>query len=204
MLAKKFPMKKGFTLVELIIVVTIVMLLGTIAVGMYFNTMRNFVYFTNLKNLESVFRTARSFAITNASLGGNTPERFGIFFEENTNDYHVQMFADFETDYVFEKGTDTVNISKDYFLPKDKFQIKVFQGIDKTTSLNFPFAFYYEKVDGDFKAFTSEEPDEAIIPIEKSSKNYIDIRVSSLENAVLVRDIVINQVSGLPEEYKSL
>jgi prepilin-type N-terminal cleavage/methylation domain-containing protein len=197
-------MKKGFTLVELIIVVTIVMLLGTIAVGMYFNTMRNFVYFTNLKNFESVFRTARSFAITNASLGGESPNRFGVLLEENKNDYHIRMFADFFNEYQFDKGDDAINISKDYILPKDKFKIEIFQGKDLSTALTFPFAFYYEKVDGDFKAFKSDPPDEATIPIEKSAKNYIDIKISSLENTILVRHLVINQVSGLPEEYKSL
>lgn len=200
-------MKKGFTLVELIIVVTIVMLLGTIAIGMYFNTVRNFTYFNSFKNIQSVFRQARSFAITNASLGNSAPERFGVFIKEDAENYNIFMFADNGIAFQYEVGTDIVYLSKNFLIPKSKFDLSIKEGRDEADGpLELPVAFYYEKINGDLKAFYSEIPTDpnATVSIEKSSSNFIDIYLKSLENMVLERHLVINQVSGLPEEYKTL
>jgi prepilin-type N-terminal cleavage/methylation domain-containing protein len=201
-------MKKGFTLVELLVVVTVVMLLSVIAIGMYFNSLRTFTYFSNFKNIQSVFRQARSFAISNASIGAESPERFGVFFTDEEEFYRIFIFADRGEKYLYEEGIDTIYLTKDYLIPKSKFDIIVSEANKETPQdyFKFPMAFYYEKSTGSFKAFSATEGDnpKATQSIEKSASNFIDILIVSKENDLLKRHLVINQVSGLAEEYKRL
>ncbi|MDA1060656.1 MAG: type II secretion system protein, partial [bacterium] len=92
--------KKGFTLVEILIVIMIFGIMASMAVSTYMNATGSFTFLSGYKTIMSSVRTARSYAITNREEGGELPERYGVFFEANK----VTLFADLgETPFVFDK-----------------------------------------------------------------------------------------------------
>lgn len=196
----------GFTLAELILVVALVALMGTIALGMFFNSTKNLAFFSTFKNVQTTFRQARSFAITNATIGTTTPDRYGVYieFDDTVNEYNVFMFADDGATNAFEyklkdPDMDTVFVTKNYSFSKDDYDISVRNGYDDP--IDFPLAFYYEKGSGDFQGFytTAINPN-ATEPMDKTSANYILIYIRETESDGLAKTLVINQVSGLVEE----
>jgi type II secretory pathway pseudopilin PulG len=88
--------KKGLSLAELILVVFILGLLGTIAVTSYVGSTATFKFLSEYKNLTSSLDTARSYAITNKQFGEELPERYGVCLGNKK----IVVFADLgETDF---------------------------------------------------------------------------------------------------------
>ena len=88
--------KKGLSLAELILVVFILGLLGTIAVTSYVGSTATFKFLSEYKNLTSSLDMARSYAITNKQFGEELPERYGVCLGEKK----IVVFADLgETDF---------------------------------------------------------------------------------------------------------
>lgn len=82
--------KKGFTLVELLLVIFLVALLATIALSSYTDSTRTLNFLGGYKQMMSSLRTARSYAITNKQVGGEIPERYGVCVSSNS----IVVFAD--------------------------------------------------------------------------------------------------------------
>lgn len=99
--------KKGFTIVEILIMVFLIGMLGTIAVSSYLNSTATFRFLSEYKQLRSSLDVARTYAITNRQVRGEVPDRYGVCVSADS----VVVFADvgdlpmqFDPDGDFEKG----------------------------------------------------------------------------------------------------
>ncbi len=81
---------KGFTLVEILIVLTLLVFLGTIAMGSYINANTKYQFISNYKNAISTLRTGRLYAVTNREIDNLEFEHYGVFI----NTYCIVLFAD--------------------------------------------------------------------------------------------------------------
>lgn len=206
-LNKNLARRRGFTLVEIVLVLAVLGLLGTIALTTFFDSTKSFTFFANFKNMMSTMRQARSFAMTNTSTGGIVPDRYGVFFEEDDKLYKIFLFADTEEPPYVYKSPDILIQNKNYTIPKDKFRMEISAKTEFSndpTLLKMPFTMYYEIGTGDFTGFysTSQNPN-ATEKIPKRSDNFISIKLTDT-NGGIVRYLLVNQVSGLTEEYLSL
>ncbi len=97
--------KKGFTLVELLIVILITITLIGAAISSLINTRRSFIFNGASQKLEIMLRTARSYAVTGKATkdysdfdndGDKTdlvsPANYGIFLDKSNNE--IILFAD--------------------------------------------------------------------------------------------------------------
>ncbi len=205
--------KSGFTLVEVILVVVIVALLGTIAVNMYFNSTKSFSFFLNYKSIRSNMRQARSFAMSNVAALENesgkikVPDRYGVYINESDDSYWIVLFADNGkgTPFDFDEGVDHSIAGKDYTIYKKNYELTVSakKELDSDIELlDMPVQFFYETGSGDFSAYYDGISAAGTFDkVPKRSDNYIDILLQDLSNPSLKRHLVINQLSGLSEEY---
>lgn len=82
--------KKGFTLVEVLLLVFMIGLLGTIAISSYMSSTATFKFLSDYRQLRSPLDAARSYAITNRTVNGEVPDRYGVCVSANS----VVLFAD--------------------------------------------------------------------------------------------------------------
>ena len=81
---------KGFTLVEILIVITLLVFIGSIAIGSYINANNKYQFISNYKESLSTLRTARLYAITNREIDNIDFNDYGVFI----NRYCIILFAD--------------------------------------------------------------------------------------------------------------
>lgn len=82
--------KKGFTLVEVLLVVFIIGILSTVALSSYNNSTQNFSFISAYKEMMSSLRNARSYAITNKEGAVGVPDRYGVCISKNS----IVLFED--------------------------------------------------------------------------------------------------------------
>ena len=104
----KHPTRAGFTLIELILVVILIIILSAAAIGSIFRSQRAFTFNTASQQVSSMVREARSLAVTGKSIldftdydqdtlddsDGDrvTPAHYGVHFDTGTGT--VTIFAD--------------------------------------------------------------------------------------------------------------
>ena len=81
---------KGFTLVEILIVITLLVFIGSIAIGSYINANNKYQFISYYKESLSILRTARLYAITNREIDNIDFKDYGVFI----NRYCIILFAD--------------------------------------------------------------------------------------------------------------
>jgi len=86
--------KKGFTLIEILLVVLLIGMLATIAIRSYINSTTTFKFLSAYQQVTSALRTARSDALSNEQQTVNgvtvSPKRYGVCLGSNG----VATFAD--------------------------------------------------------------------------------------------------------------
>lgn len=200
--------QKGFTLVELLVVVFLVATLATIAISSYVNSTDTFSFLSEYKNVISAVRTARSYAITNKETSNQVPERYGI--EIRTN--RATAFADTgANDFRFDSGGTAASndaVIKRYNLTDYRMQV-----LDSSAAHNLitpiPITIFYETGTGELTIFDGATPRNII---DKNDQKYIAICFyekvvsgSTCKNTTgLKKYIIMFQVSGLPEEFNNL
>lgn len=193
---------KGFTLIELLIVVFLVAVLGTVALSTYTNSTGTFNFLASYKNVMSVIKNARSFAITHRQNANLVPDNYGV----NITAKQITLFADVGAKpFVFEPPAGAAGVKYDsiitqYDFANTEYQIKIWDS-SKIMRLGFPVALYYNKSDGDLNIRQKGSTTNDIVA--KTDHKFIVLEFYKL-NSTTKKYIVIFQVSGLPEDYKDL
>ena len=204
----------AFTLVEIIIVVMLMAILGTIALSMFFGTSRSITFFANFTNIQSTVRQARSMAVNMMATGGSTPDRYGIYFEKTEKAYEYYLFADNGAIPFLKDNADIIIEGKHFSLSQDNYELEVFSR-DNTTlfgpsnganvfGTDHPVSIFFEKDSAEFNLFYNKSSYlKAQQHLPRLSSNYVAIKLYD-PNEDIVRYLVINQVSGLSEEMETL
>lgn len=173
------PNKKGFTLVEVLLITFLIGLLGVAAISAYIGSTKTFSFLSNYKNVMSSIRTARSYAIT--SKDGDTVDRYGVKIGEQT----VTLFADVGmTFFQFDRGDREI---KNYNFG-DTYVIE-------SQDVVLPLYLFYETGNGELYSYHDNGEF-----LSKTNTKHIGLRFSATDED-LERFIVIFQVSGLAEEF---
>jgi len=194
--------QKGFTLIEILMILTLLGLLGVIALSSYLDTSKTFQFLSNYKEISSDLRTARSLAMTNASVAipkneEQTPDRYGVLLDKS----EVKVFADFGQAFEYEENEDILIYNKEMTFDPDVYELTV-SGSGNTEVLTFPILFFYERGTGEFTAFHKADYNLGATLVSKSASQYIIVKFEDIKNE-LTRVLVIFQVAGMPEEFPS-
>ncbi|MBD3329925.1 prepilin-type N-terminal cleavage/methylation domain-containing protein [Candidatus Peregrinibacteria bacterium] len=201
---------RGFTLIELLIVLAMIGILGVIALATFFNTIGTFTYFGNYKNIVSTFRTARSMAITNATVPVNgvleVPDRYGIRVSEDDigNTYNIDLFADTGDTALEFDGRDYLIPEKQYSINRDLYNIVAWDSNPTNKEIDLPIVFFYETRSGNFYAYREEKLGNVLLPKANQRYKYIALQFETASGRYVNRFLITFQVSGLPEEYFEL
>ncbi|NIA02398.1 MAG: prepilin-type N-terminal cleavage/methylation domain-containing protein [Nitrospirae bacterium] len=173
---------KGFTLVEILLVVALLGMLAVSAFSTLFGAKENFAFLAEYKSIISVVRQARLQAVFGENI--DLYDRYGIKFESDS----IVFFGDTGMPFVYEPGVDhveeTVNIAEPY-------EITFSSG-----GADFPVYLYYENGTGDLTSYGTIGPE--LVLMEKSVVRRLDFQFTDGED--LIKYIYIFQVSGIAEE----
>lgn len=216
--------RKGFTLIEILLVVLFVAVLGTVAVSTYMNSTKNFTFLSGFKNVMSVVRTARSYAITNNDIGGVKPPRYGVYL----NSKCVLLFADWGDDAfklelpsgdsgcatpTSSTPTKYDEIVKQFSLADSPFELDFLNSqaspvtvsarvpVPPTTGTSFtpPLQLFYDITSGKVTLMDSNGD-----VIDKREEKYVAIRLHEGTTNGTQKFIVLFQISGLPEQFDEI
>lgn len=199
---RRKPNKKGFTLIEILIVVMIFAVIATLALSTYVKSTGTFDFLSNYKNVLSSLRTARVYALTNREAGGTIPNRYGVQITETG----VIVFAETgPTAFTYEPQAPDLaegaydELVKNFDLAAANYRIEAFDSNFPApgSNLTLPLLIFYEIGSGELTVF--QNPDE----VPKNEHKYIVIKVYD-NNSDLERHIRLFLVSGLPEEYDNV
>lgn len=186
--------KKGFTLVEVLLIVLVIGLFGTIAVTNYINSTGTFNFISGYKSVMSSLQTARSYSLTNKQISDEMPERFGVEISEDS----IIAFADDGlVDLTFEPEEDSIVKSFDF--SETDYQISASDS--DGNALAMPLKLFYKSGSGQVKIF--ETTNLGAQEVKKNEHRYVVLDFHTADES-LRKYIVLFQVSGLPEEYNSL
>lgn len=183
--------KKGFTLVEILLVFALIAIIGTAAISNAISSSQTFSFLNNYKETMNSIRVARSYAITNVF---TPPEgvvdpvldstRYGVMVESSK----LSVFADVgETPYKLDTSASGV---KDVFLDLLTVDLGAKYTLSVDSPLTLPLYFYFEPGTGELSAYDSGG---------LLNKRCISMEFS--DGANLTKYIVIFAISGLPEAF---
>lgn len=173
--------KKGFTLIEILLVFALIAILGTAAVSNYLSTTRTFNFLNKYKEVVAAVRNVRTFAVANKQLETGMT-RYGIEINETA----ITVFSDAKTPY-FKDLTDTVFLNESINLAGTDYKIDV-----RNELKPFPVSVFYENGTGNVKIFHKG------VELKKDTTKCIYLR---LYNGSSERFIDINNISGLIESF---
>ncbi|PIZ46859.1 hypothetical protein COY32_02650 [candidate division WWE3 bacterium CG_4_10_14_0_2_um_filter_41_14] len=179
--------KKGFTLIEILLVIVVIAVFGISAVSAYINISADFGFKSHYEDLLISVRSARSMAITNT--GGDTADRYGVQLWANS----VILFADNGlTPFTFD-NEDKVFIGDH----RDTRKTYDFSGTTYSLFVDghiFPVTLFYETGTGNFSFYDDENQ---IINVVRNKSIKISFSDSSSSTT---SEMVILYVTGAVEE----
>ena len=102
--------KKGFTLVELMVVVSIIGLLSVVVFANYRAGEKQFALQRSAHKLAQDIRRAQNMAMSAKEFQGQVPSRYGIEFGKD-RDYYI-LFADLNDNGKYEPGSPDIEVEK--------------------------------------------------------------------------------------------
>lgn len=215
--------KKGFTIIEILIVVTLMAFLATAAIGQSLNAQREFMFLDTFKQTLNKIREARIYAVTNFTIedesgtGSIIPKYFGSWIKKDGIDYVIQSAAMLEDGTLSCMGNpykvsgsnyemDIVQIDKLGTDGEVKNELETCAGVtnDKcdggTPPIGCNFFAFYEPPYADFFA-------KGVVPTyyakdtDGKIKGSIVLKIQDKQKNNLTRYIVIFQGSGVAEGF---
>lgn len=202
---------KGFTLVEILLVIFLIGILATAAITTYINSTTTFKFLANYQQVTSALRTARSNAMSNKQQNGVSPNRYGVCISAT----NVTTFADTgDKEFKFDLkdkskavGCDNTDIfatsdtnedtkiqDKSFDLKTQGYVMKIIEAAG-IKEINLPVLIFYESGSGKLTAIDGKNA-----KIDKALNKYFSVSVSQIAGSLPARYIRIYQVSGLAEE----
>jgi type II secretory pathway pseudopilin PulG len=185
--------RKGFTLMELLLVFLFLGVLGTLAATSYFNSTKDFKYFENYKYLTTSIREARSNALTNKEIAGELPSSYGVRIESDS----LTLFA-------YNGNAET--IIQQYSLEDTAYELSVIDP-ENYSDLNLPVTLFYATGGyGDLNIIEGEGTgdEDTYYPAEggdeENSINHSTVIKFVDSDRDIERFVVIVNFSGIPEE----
>lgn len=179
--------RKGFTLIEILLVIFVMVLLATSATVSFSNSAKTFDYFGQVKELTMKLREAKGFAESNREFANCEEPELAVLADS----FSLRISNDrYE---VLEGGCVVGEVD----LREFGYWMEVVGEGDLATELQVPVDLSYERGTGVFRAF------EDGVLISKAEHVYLRLRFFDLEND-LERYVVIFQLSGLPEVFETL
>jgi Tfp pilus assembly protein FimT len=181
--------KKGFTLIEVLLIILLIAMLGVAALMAFFDTSDQFNFISEYKPIVSTMRKARSYAINNKNT--EDIDRYGLEIKSNS----IILFGDgkdsepysFDGDVVVE----TVTIS-------DKYSLDFLNEHEHVVSVYL----FYETGSADLAAYKTMGED--LIKMDKTDPDYKRLDFRFTDNDEFQKYIYIFQVSGIAEESLEL
>lgn len=173
---------KAFTLIEVLLIITLIGMLAVAAFTSFFDTSATFTFFAEYKPIILDMRKARSNAINNKD--SDLYNRYGIAIYSD----ELILFGDTGTPFEYDiadKDVDTLDL--------DPYEIKFLSGVG---GQELPIFLYYEKGTGELNSYASAGGD--LVLIDKKDTKRIDLEFT--DNGDLHKFIYIFQVSGIAEE----
>lgn len=195
---------KGFTLVEILLVIFLIGTMATVAISSYINSTTNFKFLSSYQQVTSALRVARSNALSNELQSGVSTKRYGVCIS-STN---VITFADTgDKEFKFDlkdsnkavgcNDTDifaTSITNEDVKLQDKTFDLGVQGYVVDVIGMELPVLIFYDNGTGNLKAINGKNE-----TIDKAVNPYLNISVAQ-KVGTLTRYIKVYQVSGLAEE----
>lgn len=180
--------KKGFTMIELLLVIMLIGLLSIASYSAYNGSVATFRFLSNYKSAMSLVRNARSYAIVNKD--SKTVDRYGVRIQarDTNNPGKVILFEDTLNPYEYDSGTDKIVDEFDFVAPF------VLSNVSKSDAM--PVTLFYNMGSGDLTAKYGD----AVPPLVFSKKDYPYLTFNFTDGKIS-RYIVVFQVSGLAEEF---
>lgn len=204
--------KKGFTLFEILIVITIMAIISIAAMTSSIKTQRQFVFINTFKELLMKVREARLYNVAQKSvdLDGSgaltdmgVPSAYGVYItKEGSGEIVVRVFADLaDTGNQNEYDNTDVTIGNTYSLDSEKYTLEV---LDKSNSplvelntVETSLTLLYPP--GEIKITASYKKDEDTSIMIQDPYMYLSIKD---ENLQITKNISIFLRSGIAEEIQ--
>ena len=199
--------KKGFTLVEVLLVILLVGILLTSALTSYFDSAKTFNFLEAYKSVMQPIRAARSYSLANRD--GGEVEKYGVRITEKCVAFLELKVGDdpftLESEANSAKCKDDVPDFVNSDLSADFTDSDYIVGSPFSDEEELPIYMFYDTLSGDLTAYHNVTVDEKTSVSKKSSEGKdIWLSVSNTKDDDLEQFIVILTVSGLAEEATSL
>ena len=136
-------MKKGFTLLETLVVISIIILLTTIALPSYKSGQRQLALSRAANKMAHEIRGAQEMAMSAKKHEGSVPlGGYGIYFYKSGTNYDVYLYADSDGDETYDSGEEVraiYNESLEIYLESEVKikEVKINSSQPDETSINF-------------------------------------------------------------------
>ncbi len=102
-------MKKGFTIVELVVVTSIIALMSTLVMANYRVGGKTLALQRSAYKLTQDLRGAQEMAMSAQEVSGSVPYGFGIYFDQTSPEYY-KLFADLDGDKAWDGEGENIEI----------------------------------------------------------------------------------------------
>jgi len=194
----------GFTLIEVLLVITVIGILSVAALSAYMNSTKTFAFVSGYKDVVAALREPRSYAVGSQTVDGNTVQRFGVKISpDKGSEPDFIVFADNglkpfeldedESDKIYSK-TEIDGLSGDPTLPY------LFEKEDSTAmkSIEFPIYLFYETGTGNLSVYAKRGSAVTFIPA--SEMRYLSF-IFNQTDTDFIRYINVFQTSGIAEGF---
>ncbi|MBI4975288.1 prepilin-type N-terminal cleavage/methylation domain-containing protein [Candidatus Peregrinibacteria bacterium] len=184
----------GFTLIEILLVMAVIAIVSVSALSSYMNSTRSFDFISKYKEIVSMVRSARSYAVTSEMVqkSDNTtvlPDRYGIKIEQILGATTFTLFADTGSQSFSYDSDDALKDKKTY---TSDYIIKLL----KPSGEIFPIYLFFETGGGSMSIYKNSSPTPLPIPISQAP-----FMSFSFEKGSFKKFITVFQTSGMAEIF---
>jgi prepilin-type N-terminal cleavage/methylation domain-containing protein len=219
---------RGFTLIELVIVVALIAFIGTMALQSYFDSTDKFGFLSQYREAVSIFRTVRSDAVNNrqvavvgdepGEVSQELPSYYGVYIAadclatfadvaqgEDAEDLQFDMPADF----TLSGGAGFCSLPAVQDPAKDKvlkaidlgaqgLRVEAYPSSTTEVQLQLPLVAYYQTGSGNLTLFENVLGEASLLA--KTTDKFVTMKFFQADDVTNQQFMALYQVSGLAEE----